>query len=132
MPRFSLRLAAAASLLMLLTACAGGGSAMISPDHEPASFIPAGPLTPKMLLGVAPAALSARLGAPDFKRKEPIGAEIWQYSGGACNLFVYFYPNKRGALDSTFVDARKTKGGDSSASDCLENVQNRRASVPVS
>ena len=133
MLRFDVRILAASGLLLTLAACASGGeSPALSADHQPANSIPAGPLTPKSLLGVAPVALSARLGQPDFKRTEPIGAEIWQYSGGACNLFVYFYKNKQGALDSTFVDARKLKGVDASASNCLEEVQRARAAVPVS
>jgi len=131
MPRFSIRLAMVSGLLLLLSACAGGDGGRSSRD-QPADFIPAGPLAPKMLLGVAPKALSARLGAPDFKRSEPIGAEVWQYSGGACNLFVYFYKNNRGVLDSTFVDARETKGGKASPAHCLNEVQRRRAAIPVS
>jgi len=132
MRRSDLRLLAATGILLLLTACASGGSAVLSPDHQPANSIPPGPLTPKSLLGVAPRALSDRLGAPDFKRTEPVGAEIWQYSGGACNLFVYFYKNNSGVLDSTFVDARKTRGGDTSAPKCLDEVQRIREGTPVS
>jgi len=132
MPRFNFRFAVASGLLFLLSACASGEGGGISGDHQPANFIPAGPLAPKMLLGVVPDALSARLGTPDFKRVEPIGAEVWQYSGGACNLFVYFYPNNHGVLDSTYVDARETRGGKASAAHCLDEVQRRRESIPVS
>jgi hypothetical protein len=132
MLRDRLRLATLVATALLLTACAGGESAKIAPDHQPASVIPDGPMTSKSLLGVAPTALAARLGKPDFRRSEPIGAEVWQYAGSGCNLFVYFYRNASGALDSTYVDARKRKGGDASTQDCLEQVQRQRAIAPVS
>ena len=59
-----------------------------------------GPLTPAALVGAAPSAISARLGEPDFRRAEP-HAEIWQYTGGDCSLFVYFYETDGGALGSS-------------------------------
>ncbi len=65
-----------------------------------------GPLTPAALVGAAPSAISARLGEPDFRRAEP-HAEIWQYTGGDCSLFVYFYETDGGALGSRYVDARR-------------------------
>ena len=54
-----------------------------------ASIAP-GALTPASLVGAAPSAISSRLGEPDFRRNEP-NAEVWQYAGGDCSLFVYFY-----------------------------------------
>jgi hypothetical protein len=131
-----LRLAPVCLSLALLAGCASGGSSGvgISQDRlasvEPAPEIGSGPLTPESLLGVAPSALSARLGAPSFKRTEP-DAEVWQYGGAACSLFVYFYKTDDGALASTYVDARKATGGAADASACLADVVAKRA-APVS
>lgn len=133
-----LRLAPVFLGLMLLGGCAGGshtgagvgiaGGKLAS--AEPASTIGSGPLTPQSLLGVAPSALSARLGEPAFKRTEP-GAEVWQYGGKACALFVYFYKTGSGALSSAYVDARRNTGGAADASACLAEVSAKR-STPVS
>lgn len=125
----SLRLASVFLGLMLLGGCAGGsqsdaglgvaGGKLVS--VEPASSIEAGSLTPQSLLGVAPSALSARLGEPSFRRTEP-GAEVWQYGGEACALFVYFYKTRSGALSSAYVDARRNAGGAADASSCLAEI----------
>jgi hypothetical protein len=132
------RLAPVLLTFALLGGCAGGGSASsgvgLASDRfasvEPATEIGSGPLTPESLLGVAPAALSARLGAPAFKRTEP-GAEVWQYGGADCALFIYFYKTGGGALASTYVDARKTTGGAFDASACLADVAAKK-NPPVS
>ncbi|MDZ4381035.1 MAG: hypothetical protein U0942_06810 [Parvibaculum sp.] len=88
------------------------------------------PLTPASLLGAAPAAISARLGEPDFRRAEP-RAEIWQYAGGDCSLFVYFYETEGGVLGSRHVDARKVEGGPASKDACLAAVLAKR-NLPMS
>lgn len=117
-------------LMLALTGCAGGSGASSTgvgvnasqyAALEPAPAIGGGPLKPQSLLGVAPSALSARLGAPALKRTEP-DAEVWQYSGGDCALFVYFYKTGHGALASTYVDARKKSGGAASTEACLADV----------
>ncbi len=133
----SLRFWSVLLVSLTLAACAGGaGSSGIGIDRQnlasvnPSQSLGSGPLTPQSLLGVAPAALSSRLGAPAFKRAEP-GAEVWQYSGGDCALFVYFYKTGSGALASAYVDARKSQGGAADTSTCLGNVQSARG-TPVS
>jgi hypothetical protein len=80
--------------------------------------------------GVAPEALSARLGEPAFKRAEP-QAQVWQYGGEGCSLFIYFYKTDAGALASSFVDARRTQGGPADPAACLAGVIARK-SPPVS
>ncbi len=126
------RFAPALLALTLLGGCASGGASSgvglgrdALASAEPAATIGSGPLTPKSLLGVAPSALSARLGTPSFKRAEP-DAEGWQYGGEGCSLFVYFYKRSSGALASTFVDARKRSGGAADASSCLAEVAAKR------
>jgi len=132
----SLRLAPVLLGLMLLGGCAGNAGSGVGlaggklASAEPASTIGSGPLTPQSLLGVAPSALSARLGEPSFKRTEP-GAEVWQYGGKACALFVYFYKTSGGALSSAYVDARRNAGGAADTSSCLAEVSAKRL-APVS
>ena len=127
-----LRFSSLMLLSLALAGCAGGtGSSGIGIDKQnlasvnPSQSLGSGPLTPQSLLGVAPSALSSRLGAPAFKRAEP-GAEVWQYSGGDCALFVYFY--KTG---SAYVDARKSQGGATDTASCLSRVMSARG-TPVS
>ncbi|MBI1260214.1 MAG: hypothetical protein GC184_00655 [Rhizobiales bacterium] len=118
-------------VLLPLAACASPGSGMGTRTHDaPSQSIGAGPLTPKSLLGVAPPALEARLGAPSFRRTEP-SAEVWQYSGQSCSLFVYFYKGDTGSLGSTYVDARKLAGGADDETACLAEVLRQR-NAPVS
>ncbi|MGV8997607.1 MAG: hypothetical protein ACOH12_11725 [Parvibaculaceae bacterium] len=122
------------ALSFLLAACASGGGASTGvgmnnaelSSLEPAPTIGSGSLTPQSLLGVAPSALSARLGAPALKRTEP-DAEVWQYGGSDCALFVYFYKAGHGALASTYVDARKLSGGPTSTDACLATIVSGRA-----
>ncbi len=132
-----LRFSSLMLLSLALAGCAGGtGSSGIGIDKQnlasvnPSQSLGSGPLTPQSLLGVAPSALSSRLGAPAFKRAEP-GAEVWQYSGGDCALFVYFYKTGSGALASAYVDARKSQGGATDTASCLSRVMSARG-TPVS
>jgi len=117
-------------LLMLLGACATSGSGYSSAAQPARASLGAGPLTSASLVGVAPAAISARLGEPDFRRDEP-KAEVWQYSGGDCSLFVYFYKDDAGGLGSRYIDARRIEGGTANKDACLANVMARRNS-PIS
>lgn len=104
--------------VLALAACAAPAG-RASPSLGP------GPVTPNSLIGVAPSAISARLGEPDFRRTEP-EAEIWQYGGGDCSLFVYFYKVDGGALGARYVDARKSEGGAADKNACLAAVAARR------
>ena len=126
-PRLWLALGAA----LLLAGCqtppkypdARGGDAM-------ASLPPQQKLTPDLLVGVAPALLEQRLGKPDFRRTEP-GSEIWQYGGGGCSLFVYFYPDDQGKMGSAYVDARRREGGSADKQSCIDEVAAKH-SAPTS
>lgn len=119
------------ALVLPLAACASQGSGLGAQSYNaPAETIGSGPLTPQSLLGVAPPALEGRLGTPDLRRKEP-SAEVWQYRGESCSLFVYFYKSEAGSLGSSYIDARKLSGGADDEAGCLAQVIKLR-DVPVS
>ncbi|MDR3498160.1 MAG: hypothetical protein P4L72_02905 [Parvibaculum sp.] len=121
-----LRLSLLVPLLLLAAACSTRPStSAILASTTPPSDVRPGPLTPDSLVGVAPEALTARLGVPSFKRTEP-GAQVWQYGGEGCSLFIYFYKNAGGALTSAYVDARRSAGGSADASACLAAVTAKR------
>lgn len=126
---FVLRAFALIFLTVAMAGCASSGQGNIA-SLNPSQQIGKGPLTPKSLMGVAPSALSARLGTPAFKRAEP-DAEVWQYAGGDCVLFVYFYKTPGDGLAATYVDARKRLGGPADTTACLAEVVAQR-NVPVS
>ncbi|ABS65165.1 conserved hypothetical protein [Parvibaculum lavamentivorans DS-1] len=109
-----------------LAACAAPGTG----GTGPSTSLAPGPLKSANLVGVAPSAISSRLGAPDFRRTEP-QAEIWQYAGGECSLFVYFYKTAGGALGARYVDARKLEGGAADRDACLASVIAKR-NAPIS
>lgn len=112
---------------LALAACAAPG---VTGTGGPSASLAPGPLKSANLVGVAPSAISSRLGAPDFRRTEP-QAEIWQYAGSDCSLFVYFYKTGTGALGSRYVDARKVEGGAADRDACLASVAAKR-NAPVS
>lgn len=129
------RLSGLAASVLLLAGCAStpsgvGATGAEIARLEPPAGIGAGGLAPENLLGVAPDGLAARLGAPAFRRVER-GAEVWQYAGAGCSLFVYFYKTDAGALASSHVDARARAGGAADPAACLAEVMAKRG-VPVS
>lgn len=99
---FAIRLLALCCLVVL-AACAGGSR----------SDAPKGAMSSaksEKLVGKGPAALRDMLGEPQLLRRDQ-GAEVWQYAGETCVLFLYLYPNDAGAPVVSYIDARlKTKG----------------------
>lgn len=121
-----MNLAVAAALALLLAGCAAPARTA-SPG---VASLGTGLLTSQALLGAAPSAISARLGAPDFRRSEP-GAEIWQYGGRDCSLFIYFYGVSENAPNARYVDARKPEGGAADREACLASITPKRE-TPIS
>jgi predicted small secreted protein len=117
-------------LPLLLAACETAPGTGIDARGGVMASIAPGPVTLASIVDAAPAAVSSRLGAPDFRRSEP-HAEVWQYSGGNCSLFVYFYETASGALGARHVDARKLEGGAADKTACLSAVMARR-NAPMS
>jgi hypothetical protein len=70
------------------------------------------------LVGKGPEALRAMLGEPTLLRRDQ-GAEVWQYAGQTCVLFLYLYPDDAGAPVVSYVDARLKTKGPAPVPDCL-------------
>lgn len=106
-----------------LAACAGPGpSGPARPSYGSASFgstsypyggdysrearltSPGRKVTLDTLPGMSGSALTATLGAPQFRRQDG-QAEIWQYRGTACTLDVFLYADGND-LRVRYVDAR--------------------------
>ncbi|WP_420560304.1 hypothetical protein [Tepidicaulis sp.] len=112
---------------LLLAACESPGRAQFAPRAEaapqqqasaPPALDPAP--APASLLGAGADGIRAKLGAPDFVRKEP-GAEIWRYGGEACTLLVIFY--EEGAqMRASHIDARAPGGGAADKGACVASV----------
>jgi hypothetical protein len=86
---------------------------------------------PKRLLGLDHAALTAMLGAPEFRRKDP-PAELWRYRGEGCTLSLFFYgPEKAAERDKRVlvrhVESRATGGAAVTTGDCLRVLLQARA-----
>tara|TARA_Y100001968_G_scaffold222742_1_gene205486 strand:+ start:40 stop:480 length:441 start_codon:yes stop_codon:yes gene_type:complete len=100
-----------AVFLCLLAACARNGDTAAIPDtpeNPPKAVIESVALAPatgspvekpeepnfegdpEQLIGLAPNAVSARLGPPSFVRRDG-SSEIWQYPAKACILDVFLY-----------------------------------------
>jgi hypothetical protein len=89
---------------LLLTACAGQEPVLqqINPPADVVLIVPTpepGPLRPQLevaqliaLKDISQRDLVARLGEPDFTRRDP-PAEIWQYRSASCVLDVFLYPD---------------------------------------
>lgn len=116
------------AVALALAACAGpgptygarSGTAIPSYQHAPATSgaeqqeasltAPTQPggrarkITLETLPGMTGSALTAALGAPQYRRRDGT-AEIWQYRGGACTLDVFLYADGND-LRVRYVDAR--------------------------
>jgi len=91
----------------------------------------AGPTAVRELLGAAPDAVTARLGAPRLRRREG-EAEVWLYSAGGCQLDLMFYATPQG-MRVMHAQARAGGFGQRTESACLRDIaaQSRRAASPA-
>jgi len=102
--------------LAALTACMGGREAI---GEKPARAVSSA--KSEALVGKGPEALRAMLGEPALLRRDQ-GAEVWQYAGETCVLFLYLYPNAAGAPVVSYVDARLKTKGPAPVPACLSEV----------
>jgi hypothetical protein len=128
-----------AVLALLLAGCAGGAQ---QPAPLPIADIPAATPAPRKaqaikaarpeeLMGLNPQGLRAAMGPPSLLRRDH-GAEVWQYAGKSCVLFAYLYPNPKGALQVSYLDARRKTAGGLPVSDCLTALATDRGGSPTS
>jgi hypothetical protein len=98
--RSKIALAFAAAIPLIVTACSGPVSATGRPPPPGVSTTIVEPFSARpafeaaqiaSLKSLSAGALVARLGEPDFTRRDP-PAEIWQYRGNSCVLDVFLYP----------------------------------------
>ncbi len=102
--------AAAAAGLVFLAACATSNNDDILNLAKPGA--PAAPVfVLGDILGAAPDALEARLGAPALTRREGDG-EFRRYSLSTCMLIVILYPDDTGAPRAAHVDAAALNSGE--------------------
>lgn len=104
------------SILMILamtaaSACAtpGAGGPAAAGDVSPIRGEPA--FVVSNIEGKTGADLDALLGAPDLKRVEGQG-EFRRYMLADCALLVILYPDEKGAVRATTVDASALKSGE--------------------
>ncbi len=117
MTLFAMRFALFLPVLLILTACASGPK---QPAPEAAVKAPrkAAGVNPDDLMGKEAAELRRLLGEPSLLRREK-SAEVWQYAGETCVLFLYLYPAATGNPSVSFIDARAKTKGPASVPDCL-------------
>lgn len=101
----------------------------LQPDPTQAQFFRGREVPPvTSLTRRSPAEIAQMIGRPDFRRREP-KAEIWQYSGGTCSLFLYFYPVAGRDFTLSYYDARTLAGGAVDPGACLNAVAETRGAA---
>jgi hypothetical protein len=79
-----------AASLLALAACAAKPPPAPPPAAAPVVPIPAPPrIEPPNFIGLSQQALRARLGTPQFSRKDG-PTEMWRYDSRACHAFFFF------------------------------------------
>lgn len=86
---------------------------------------------PEELMGQGPEALRRRMGEPSLLRKEG-DAQVWQYAGTGCVVFLYLYDSPAGTPQVTFLDARAKSNGAVAVAPCLDDVVRTRAAAGIS
>ena len=77
-----------------------------APHQDTKRRAPKGPApTSASMMGKDSLAIETLLGAPSLLREET-GAQIWQYAGAHCVLFLYLYEDGSQAYRVTHVEAR--------------------------
>ena len=94
-------------------------------DEDPSPAIALQPVPPVdddpgQLMGLGPAALEGRLGAPDLRRREP-PAEVWQYRGETCVLDLFLY-SKASGKEVVYLEARDLIANEMQSRPCLREL----------
>jgi len=125
-----LRLIPALSLLALLSACGTAPQTGGKPATAPGSSGPrslnlpgSGEIENPALVrfkGMAARDVTAKLGDPSFRRRDP-PAEIWQYYGPGCVLDLFLYDEK-GAKAVSYAELRGRDPGVAADGGCLSQL----------
>ena len=67
--------------------------------------------------GLTPSALTARLGAPAFTRKDG-ATDLWRYDAGACHAYFFFNAGK-----VSHVETIPRSGNESADASCLNALK---------
>ena len=90
-------------------------------------------IDPEMLVGLAPEALTARLGEPGLRRQEQT-VEVWQYRSDTCVLDLYL--DSADDADDTgrrvvYYEARRRSEGEVPPSLCLGEIMATAVQAPT-
>ena len=80
------------------------------------------------LVGLTDQEIDTMLGRPTLRRTEH-PAQVWQYRGGECVLFLFFYDSDKGNIATVaYVEARNRRDAlPIPDSDCIKTVRDLRA-----
>lgn len=119
---------------MALAACGGGGSerpvaaSSTIPKDQPVTIIPVNPSGPKRgldsVMGKDAGALTRLFGQPRIDVVEAYGRKL-QFTGKACVLDAYLYPDSKGVEVVTHVDARRSDGAEVDRAACVDALAKR-------
>lgn len=85
---------------------------------------------PESLVGLGPAALTARLGEPELRRQErPV--EVWQYRSDSCVLDLFFDSAAGGGPQVVYYEARHRAEGEVQPARCLGEIVALAAAEPA-
>lgn len=123
---------AIAGLSLALAACGGGeppatASKKPAPAYKPVPIQPAPAYSKKGLeavMGKDANALTRLFGQPRLDVVEAYGRKL-QFTGKACVLDAYLYPDNRGAEVVTHVDARRADGAEVDRAACVDALGRR-------
>lgn len=121
---------AIAALSLALAACGGGGERPATAQAKPAivkdrpiTVIPVNPSYSKRgleaVMGKDAGALTRLFGQPRLDVVEAYGRKL-QFTGKACVLDAYLYPDNKGAEVVTHIDARRADGAEVDRASCVD------------
>ncbi len=107
----SLKIASCSLAALALAACASKREAPLPIAAEVEAVAPSAPVyVARDIMGAAPAAIDALLGAPALTRKEGAG-EYRRYALSECMLIVILYPDEAGAARAAHLEATALSSG---------------------
>lgn len=125
---------AIAGLSLALAACGGGSDRPATASKKPAPAYKPVPIQPapatyskkglEAVMGKDANALTRLFGQPRLDVVEAYGRKL-QFTGKACVLDAYLYPDNKGAEVVTHVDARRADGAEVDRAACVDALGRR-------